>query len=160
LRDRRAVPALVQAMKMGDETLKAAAIWALSQIRDPAALSELMAEAERPNPVLQSYLAHVLGTYQDPQVVPTLAKLLRSHHGEVSFQAAYALGECGAPVAVKALQHALSRRDHAVRTAAAASLRRLGASVRRPFWVTGWARGALALVALSGLALAVWRFYK
>lgn len=160
LRDRRALPALAQAMKMGDQPLKAAAVWALSQFRDPELLPELIAEAELQNPEIQSFLAHTLGTFQTAQVVPTLAKLARSDNVEVAFQAVYALGESGMDSAVEPLQHALRRKNPSVRTAAAAALRRLGVAARRPSWGLWCTRWVLAIVGLSGLAVAVWHFYK
>ncbi len=131
--DRRAIPVLSQAAKMGDDELRTAAIWALTQFREPEILPTLLAEAERPQPSIQSYLAHVLGGFQDARVIPLLASLARHASREVAFQAAYALGETGDPSAVAPLRRALRRRDPVVRAAAAASLRRLGASTKL-FW--------------------------
>jgi HEAT repeat protein len=132
IRDRRAIPALVQAAKVGDEDLRIAAVWALTQFREPEILPALLSEAERPHPVIQGYLAYVFGTYQDPCVVAVLGRLARNSSREVAFQAACALGETGDPGAVRALRRAAGRRDPIVREAAVTSLRRLGVTFVAP----------------------------
>ena len=86
--DRRAIPALAQAAKMGDEDLRTAAIGALAQFREPEVLPVLLSEAERPHPTIQSYLANVLGTFQDSRVVPVLANLAGHPNREVAFRPA------------------------------------------------------------------------
>src|SRR5262249_10071101 len=55
LRDRRAVAALAQALKIGDEETRLSAVWALSQINDSQALEELLRESDRNDPTVQSY---------------------------------------------------------------------------------------------------------
>jgi len=93
--DRRAIPVLAQAAKMGDEELRLAAVWALAQFHEPEVLPILLSEAERPHTVIQGYLANVLGTFQDSRVVPLLGKLAIHPNREVAFQASCALGETG-----------------------------------------------------------------
>jgi len=124
--DKRAIPVLAQAAKMGDEDLRLAAVWALVQFHEPEVLPVLMSEAERPHPVIQSFLANALGSFQDSRVVPVLAKLAGHPSREVAFQAAFALGESGDRLGIPALQKCWRRRDALVRAASAASLRRLG----------------------------------
>ncbi len=124
--DRRAIPALAQAAKMGDEELRLAATCALAQFREPEVLPILLMEVERPHAVIQGYLAHMLGTYQDARVIPVLSKLCVHPNREVAFQAACALGETGDRSGIHALQQAWRRSDPLVRAACAASLRRLG----------------------------------
>jgi len=155
--DRRAIPVLAQAAKMGDEELRMAAVWSLAQFREPEVLPILLAESERPHPVIQSYLASVLGTFQDSRVAPALSKLAGHPNREVAFQAAYALGETGDRAAIPALRSAWRRRDALVRAASAASLRRLGS---KPSWISSavWKLGGAAII-LSGLGLG-WLFYK
>jgi len=126
--DRRAIGVLTQAAKLGDEELRTAAVWALAQFHEPEILPALLSESERPHPVIQGFIAHVLGTYQDARIIPALDKLAHHPNREVAFHAAYAMGEMGDPRAISALCRAYRRRDPMVRAAASASLRRLGAS--------------------------------
>jgi HEAT repeat protein len=132
--DKRAIPVLAHAAKLGDENLRLAAVWALAQIHDPEVLPALLSEAERPHPAIQSFLANVLGTFQDNRVMPVLAKLAGHPNREVAFQAACALGESGNRQCISALKKSWRRGDALVRAASAASLRRLGSG---PSW---WAR--------------------
>ena len=147
--DKRAIGALSQAVKQGDDVLRTAALWALAQFRDAEALPVLLVEAERVHPVTQSYLAHVLGGFQDPRVVPVLSQLALHGSKETRYQAAFALGEWHEPVAVKALKRTARSRDPLIRAAAAASLRRLGVSTVAiktgvPIWA--WIVGILAAI--------------
>ncbi|OGR89562.1 MAG: hypothetical protein A2992_03950 [Elusimicrobia bacterium RIFCSPLOWO2_01_FULL_59_12] len=158
LRDRRAVSALVQAIKTGDEELRSTAVWALAQINDPLALEELLHEADRNNPTVQAYLAHIIAGVQDPRVVPALIKLARHTSREVSFQAIWALGEAGDRAAVLPLRRLLGRKDALIRAGAEASLRRLGGPVRRAIPIFGVAAGFAAC--LSAGAALFWHFYK
>jgi len=155
--DRRALPALMQAAKLGDDELRTAAIWALAQFRDPEVLPALLSEAERPSPTVQSYLAYVLGGYQDARVIPVLSHLAGHSHREVAFQAAFALGEAGDAAGVAALRKAARRRDPVVRQAAAASLRRLGMrGVTEPRRLLLYLLAVLS--AAAGLAAYLWKF--
>jgi HEAT repeat protein len=155
--DRRAVPALAQAAKMGDEELRIAAVWALCQFHEPEVLPVLLSEAERPHPIIQGYLAHALGTFQDSRVVPVLASLARHPNREVAFQAACALGESGDRAAVPVLKKVWRRRDALVRSASAASLKRLGG---KPSWISP-AMLVLGLTILLAIGTGIgWILYK
>lgn len=158
VRDRRAIPALIQAAKLGDEDLRIAAIWALSQFREPEILPVLLSEAERPHPIIQSYLAYVLGSYQDDRVVPALASLARHNSPEVAFQAAYSLGEAGDRRAVPILRKMARRCGPPAREAALASLRRLGAHAAEPARILFYAAGVLIVLAIAGACF--WKFYR
>ncbi len=155
--DRRAVPVLAQAAKMGDEDLRIASVWALSQFHEPEVLPVLLSEAERTHPIIQAFLAHTLGTFQDSRVVPVLSKLAGHPNREVAFQAVSALGEVGDRQAISVLKKTWRRRNPLVRAASAASLRRLGA---KPSWISAYA----FVIGIIGLALlgagAGWFFYK
>jgi HEAT repeat protein len=129
--DRRAIAVLGQAAKMGDEDLRLAAVWALAQFHEPDVLPALMSEAERPHPVIQSFLANALGAFQDSRVIPVLAKLAGHPSREVAFHAACALGETGDRQGIPVLQKSWRRRDALIRAASAASLRRLGGKPSR-----------------------------
>jgi HEAT repeat protein len=124
--DPRAIPALAQAAKMGDEELRLSAVVALAQFHEPEVLPILLTEAERPHPIIQSYLANILGTFQDNRIVPVLAKLAGHPNREVSFQAACALGESGDHLSIGVLKNTWRYGDVLVRSACAASLRKLG----------------------------------
>jgi len=156
LGDARAIPALTQAARTGNDELRTAAVWALAQFREPGILPILLSEAERPHPALQAYLAYVLGGYPDERVVALLAKLSRRGSREVVFQAACALGETGHPRAAAALQRIRRGSDPAARAAAASALKKLGVSAASPF--KRWIYGGGFLTAAAGAA-AAWRFF-
>lgn len=155
--DRRAIGILAQAAKLGDDDLRLSAVWALAQFNDPEALPYLLAEAERPHPIAQSYLASVLGSFQDARVVPVLSRLALHANREVAFQAAYALGESGGGPSIAALKAAWRKGDRLVRAACGAALRRLGA---RPSLISKtlivW---GIVLLVVAGAA-AGYFFYK
>jgi len=155
--DRRSIPALTQAAKLGDEDLRIAAVWALAQFREPEVLPVLLTECERPHPMIQSYLANVLGTFQDSRVVPVLSKLSVHPNREVAFQAACALGEIGDRSALAILQKSWRRGESLVRVASAASLRRLGG---KPSRISPWIV-AIGMIGLAAGAAVVWIvFYR
>jgi HEAT repeat protein len=157
LRDRRAIGALTQALKIGDEDLRIAAVWALTQFNEAQVLDELLNEIDRPNPMIQSYLAHTLVNYQDPRIVPSLIKLTDHKSPDVAFQAVWALGEAGDKTAIVALRKVLGRRDALLRAAAAFSLRRLGGPVRRAY---SWQVYAAVIGGLSVVSAILWHFYR
>ena len=102
--------------------IKQAAVWALAQFHEPEALPALMSEAERPHPVIQSFLANALGAFQDSRVIPVLAKLASHPSREVAFQAACALGETGDRQGIPVLQKSWRRRDALIRAASAITI--------------------------------------
>jgi HEAT repeat protein len=143
--DRRAISELAQAAKMGDEDLRMAAVWALAQFHEPEVLPILLSEVECPHPIIQSFLANTLGTFQDSQVVPALCKLAGHPNREVAFQAVCALGETGSRDGVPSLKKSWREGGPMVRAASAASLRRLGSRPSRfSFALLVWGMGALA----------------
>jgi HEAT repeat protein len=155
--DRRAIPVLAQASKMGDEELRLASVWALAQFHDEEVLPILLAEVERPHPIIQSYIANILGTFQDSRVAPVLIKLAGHPNREVAFQAACALGESGGSAAIGVLKSTWRQGDPLLRSACVASLRRLGSKPSR-LAPLSMGLGFAALAALGG-GLA-WFFYK
>ena len=159
LRDRRAISALAQALKIGDEELRASAAWALGQLTDPQVLEEFLQESQRPNPVIQGYVAYRLAEYQDARVLPTLMKLARLPNREVSFQAVWAMGEAGNSAAVSFLLRMLRQKDPLLRAVTETALRRLGGPVRRTTPVLGFAIGGMVVAGLV-LAAILWHFYR
>lgn len=157
IKDRRAIPVLTQAAKMGDEELRTSAIWALAQFHEPEVLPILLSEAEKPHPLTQSFLAHVLGTFQDNRVGPVLAKLAGHPNREVAFQAACALGEAGDSTGIRVLKKSWRHRDPLVRAASAASLRRLGG---KPSWISTKVVFACSIVLAILMAGVGWVLYK
>jgi HEAT repeat protein len=155
--DKRAIAVLAQAAKMGDEDLKMAAVKALAQLNQPEVLPVLLAEAERPHPLIQSYLAHFLGTFHDARVTAVLSRLAVHPNREIAFQASCALGEAGEKGSIGALQTAWRNGDVLVRAASAASLRRLGSRPSR-FSKTLMAVGVMIFALLGGGA--GYFFYK
>ncbi len=145
--DRRAISVLTQAAKMGDEELRIAAVWALAQFHEPEVLPVLLSEAERPHPIIQSFLANALGAFQDHRVVPTLCRLAAHPNREVAFQAVCSLGEVGSRAGVPILKKSWRMGGPLVRAASAASLNRLGSRPSR-FSITSlaWGVGALSVL--------------
>jgi len=151
IRDRRAVSALTQAVHVGDEDTRIAAVWALSQINDPETLNELLRECDRNNPSVQAYLAHILSGYQDARILPMLIKLAGHSSREVAFQATWGLGETGNAGAIYPLRRQLGRKDTLIKAAAQMALRRLGGPVRRVIPLWGSILGGVVGVALAVL---------
>ncbi len=155
--DARAIPVLGQAAKVGDEELRIAAVRALSQFHSPEVLPALLVEAERPHPVIQSYVANALGTFQDKRVVPVLSKLVEHPNREVAFQAAFALAETGDRDGAASLKRAWRTKDPLIRAASAASLKRLGT---RPAIISAKVF-AISMGALAALGAGIgFFFYK
>ena len=156
--DKRSIGALAQAAKQGDENVRTAALWALSQFRDPDVLPFLLSEAEHVHPTTQSYLTNVIGNFHDPRVVPVLSRLALHGSPEVAYQAAYALAEWNEPQSIQALRRAARRHDPVQRAVSLASLKRLGA--RAPIlWKSAWVWGGIAFGA-AVLAGGFFWFYK
>lgn len=154
--DKRALPALIQAARMGDEEVRMASVWAIAQFHDAEVVPPLLAEAERPDPLLQAYTAFALGSFRDARALPLLTRLLKHSHREVAFHAACALGEAGDAKAVPALQKALSSADPVVRAAASASLRRFGASTAAPKTIIVYV--VIAILVAIALGAGLWHF--
>jgi HEAT repeat protein len=156
IKDRRAIDALANAARMGDDDLRTAAIWALGQYREPEILQIFNREIERQHPTLQAYMAFVMSGFHDSTALAPLAKLAKSPNREVAFQAACALGELGDRTAGSALKKAYRHKDPVVRSAAAASLKRLGLSAVTASRAWMWAVGAIVL----SIAAVVASIYK
>jgi HEAT repeat protein len=156
--DKRAIGVLTKAAKHGDDGLRIAALWALAQYRDAEVLPVLLSEAERPHPMTQSYLAHVLGLIQDAQVVPVLCRITQNGSPEAAYQAAFALGEWKDPQSVAALTHLAQKKNPLLRAVAIASLKRLG--VNPVFTAAGWRLWAWGVGALSLIAGGLWWIYR
>jgi HEAT repeat protein len=153
IRDRRALSALSQALKVGNEEVRAIAVWSLSQLRDPQALPDLLTETERNNPTVQAYLGHAFAEVQDVRVRPALLRLAKHSNHEVAFQALWTLGESGDPSLIPFLRRQLSRKDPVVKAAAETALRRLGGPTRRILpvrWIVGVVAGIIILGILLG----------
>jgi HEAT repeat protein len=155
--DRRSIPVLAQAAKMGDEDLRIAAIWALAQFHELEVLPILLSEAERTHPIIQCFLANALGTFQDASVLPVLSKLAVHPNREVAFQAVCALGEIGSRDGIPVLKKSWRAGGDLVRAASAASLKRLGSKPSR-FSSLAMGLGIALLVALG--AGAGYFFYR
>lgn len=153
--DRRAISVLAQAAKMGDEELRIAAVWALAQFHEPEVLPVLLSEAERPHPIVQSFLAHTLGTFQDSRVMPALCKLAVHPNREVAFQAVCSLGEVGSRDGIAVLKKSWRSGGALVRAASASSLRRLGSRPPR----FSMAMLAIGLAALAAMGAGVGYFF-
>lgn len=153
--DRRAIGALAHAARLGDEELRQASLWALTQFRESEVNPVLIAEAERSTPDVQAYLAYSLGLRQDSRACGVLSRLSRHSNREVAFQALWALGEIPENSSVRALQRQAHAKDALRRRAARLSLQKLGLSVASP-WMrrAGW---GIAAVLTSGTMLFFFR---
>jgi HEAT repeat protein len=153
LRERRGIPVLREAIKIGDEELRIAAVWALTQFNEAQVPDELFAEAERNNPAVQAYVAHYLSAHPDQRVGPLLQRLSRNPNREVAYQSIWALGERGDKSAIPLLRRMLVQKDPVLHTAIESALRRLGGPVRR--MLPAWSYAAMA----SGIGLIGWAIW-
>jgi len=155
--DKRAIPVLAQAAKVGDDDLRIAAVWALAQFHERKCSPSSFRKRNGRNPIIQSFLANTLAGFQDHRVVSILCKLAVHPNREVAFQAVCALGESGAKEGIPVLKGTWRSGNDLVRAASAVSLRRLGTRPAQ-FSMKAMAAGIGALAALS--AGAGYFFYK
>ena len=126
-RDRRAVPALAEAVRCGRGGR--GAVWALTQFGADARLAApLVAALGDRDATARALAAGKLSELGDRSAVPALIAALRDPDDHVREEAARALGLLGDPVALDALLRALGRdRGAHVREEAALAVGALGA---------------------------------
>jgi len=112
-----AVPALVDALQTGDESLSRLYGRILLRIGPPA-LPFLTKALTTAHPLVRGRAAEILGMTRNDQVVPTLSEALRSEYYTVREKAATALGSIGNPAAIDPLLKLLRDSVPEVRIAA------------------------------------------
>lgn len=126
LKDREAVPALVEALADAGEA-RQDIIWALGEIRDPSASRDLIPFLQHENWHLRAASAEALGKIQGGDgVVDALIKSLDDQQDAVFWKAAWALGEIGDPGAFDPLRKWISGENTQRRWQSAWALARLG----------------------------------
>lgn len=133
MRERRAVPRLIASLRGDDLFVRAASATALGMMGDRRAVGALLHTAEwdgwgeaRQN-AIQS-----LGEIGDPNVVPALARFLRTHGRKERAATAWALGHFDEAPARAALVGAMSDPARNVREAAAKALGHVGTASELP----------------------------
>jgi hypothetical protein len=121
-----AVPALLDALKNQDPSVRSGAASALGNIGDPQVIPALLDALKDQDGSVRSEAVNALGFIRDPQVIPALLEALKDQDGSVRSGAASALGYTGDPQVIPALLDALKDQDGSVRSGAARSLGYIG----------------------------------
>ena len=115
-------PSLIRkALGHREAGVRAAAAWALGEIKAPEAVRYLFQALEDEEVYVRMAAAGALGEI-GPEALPHLIQALKDEEGDVREAATWALGEIKAPEAVPHLIQALKDEDEDVRWAAAGSL--------------------------------------
>ena len=83
LGDRRAVPALIQALGSSDIVLRMEAAMALMKIRDPSAVPALIEAMQKSDPSTRYFAADALGCIGDPRATEALIAALKDESIEL-----------------------------------------------------------------------------
>ena len=121
IKDRRAVPALIEALKNKD--LKHAAVNALGNIKDSRAVPELIIALKDEGSAVRESAARALGRIKDPTTIDVLIKTLKDAEWNVRVNAVWALSQFKVR-AIPALIEALNDKNELVREGAASALGR------------------------------------
>ncbi len=97
LRDRRAVPALIDSANDNDSQTVIWSLWALGSIGDKEATPLLLEKLENSDPGIRIMSAYALGVMNDARAIPALQGHLDDSSAEVSWNAAIALARLGDP---------------------------------------------------------------
>ena len=121
--------ALMSGLSDQDVSVRVAAVRSFAVIGDRSAVPDLIRMLEDPDTGVRDEAVEALAELQDPRSVPALIERLRDNAGNVRARTARVLGEMGDDRAVEPLVRALREDSYAaVRSNAATSLRKLGAS--------------------------------
>lgn len=124
IRDKRAVPVLIDTLSDRQKYVRPVAARALGKIGDKQAIPALISTLTNDEIAMaRGYAACALGNLKAQEAVTTLMKsLLRDESGGVRWSAATALGQIGDKEATSALLSALKDKEQTVRVAAAGAL--------------------------------------
>ncbi len=120
-----AVPALSQATKDEDKSVRRWAVDVLGEIGDPQSVPALLQALNDEDVFVRRKAAEVLGEIGDPQAIPGLVRALGDEDEEARRSADKGLSKIGAP-AIPALLQALKEENWRVRWTAAEALGEIG----------------------------------
>lgn len=105
-RDKKAIPHLVSVLDDSDLYARVYAIQALRDIPDKSSTLPLCnaLKSSLDQPLIVSNVCRALGQIKDSESISTLLELLKNSDPFTRYDAAYALGEIGDPVAITALE--------------------------------------------------------
>lgn len=126
LDDRRAVAALIEALKDVDAAVREQVAWALGAIDDASAVPALIDALRDTSDKVRAQAAWALGAIDDARAVDGLIAALSDRESHVRRQAAWALGAIGDSRAVSSLLPALKDSDAGVRRQAAWAIGAIG----------------------------------
>jgi tetratricopeptide (TPR) repeat protein/HEAT repeat protein len=126
--DARALPGLIRLLQSPEGSLREAAAWGLSRIKDSKAQKALWTALGDPRPTVQMMACAGLGLQGDPEQRGVLEEVMldRERRGRVRASCAWALGALGAAKATDALLEALQVGDDELQRATAWSLGAIG----------------------------------
>ena len=107
--DRRATPALIEALREPVVETRIYALLALAELRDPAALPAILEAARDPEKDVRKTALFTLGQYADARTIPVLAAALEDPVADVRFNAALSLARHGDERAANTLRDMLDR---------------------------------------------------
>lgn len=89
--DRRATPALLEALNDPHDETRISAIWSLGELGDTASVQPLLRRVEAEDDGVRKIIAHTLGMVRDGRALPVLRGMLNAGSAEVRWNAALAL---------------------------------------------------------------------
>ncbi len=95
LKQKEAVPVLVEALKDSNEDIVLYSIWGLAVIGDPKTVPQIIPLLDDSRPAIRKISAFALGTTGDKNAIPALKKLLKDPIADVSWNAALSLAQLG-----------------------------------------------------------------
>ena len=107
--DRRATPALIEALREPIVETRIYALVALAELRDPAALPAILEAARDPEKDVRKTALFTLGQYDDARTIPVLAAALEDPVPDVRYNAALSLARHGDKRAANTLRDMLDR---------------------------------------------------
>ena len=122
----RAVEALIVALEDDRPEVRAEAASSLGDLKEPAAVPQLLKRLDDGSPAVRQNAAIALGTIGHPDAFDALAEALRQGPADLRFQAATSLAEIDQVRAYEPLVAALEDKDPQVIGAAALSLGAIG----------------------------------
>jgi HEAT repeat protein len=123
VRDRGAVPALVETLNDPNWTVRVAVVRALGELRDGGAAPDVMVLTEDKKNLVREAAVEALGLMADPRALPALERAVTDPEPFVRLAAVESLGRIGGAGAAQPLAQALRDSDNNVRWAAASVLR-------------------------------------